>query len=76
MITFGVGHKSIGGENLQHTYVIIEATDDEHARKQMFDLRGDNWSNIYPVHSLQYLAMRWNLNEMTQTQVRLSDKEQ
>jgi len=75
MITFGVGHKSNSGENLQHAYVIIEAKDDEGARRQAFNLRGDRWSNIYALHSLQFLAKKWNLTQLQLDQVQLSDKE-
>ena len=75
MITFGVGHRSNSGENLQHTYVVIDAKDDDHARTQAFALRGDRWSNIYPIHSLQFLGKRWNLNQLHRDHVQLSDKE-
>ena len=64
IVTFGHEHRSNQNERLQHTYVIIDAEDDESARNKIFNARGDKWAAIYPKHSLQFLAHKWNLTEV------------
>lgn len=45
--TFGFSHVNGDGTPLRDRYCVVEAEDEFKARRKMFDVRGQRWSNAY-----------------------------
>jgi hypothetical protein len=65
--TFGYDHTDHAGQPLRNRYMKFHGTFNE-ARKQIYMLRGNAWSNQYPWEHFERQVERFGLTEYTVTQ--------